>query len=407
MHGQTIDLLVENGKIKNLSKSISDSDAKLIEADNLHVSAGWIDLHAHFQDPGYEYKEDLKSGSQAAALGGFTRVCLSPLCEPIADSKSQIEYIYNRRFQGPVELMPYGSVSKQAKGSSLAELADMKSAGAIAFSDDKNSIQNPNLLSRALLYAQAVDGLVMNFPNTHSLAPKGVMNEGEWSTKLGLKGIPELSEDLMVSRDIDLVKYTNGRLHFAYLSSPNSLELVKKAKKEGLGITCDVPAHHLIFTDEALVEFDSRYKTMPPLRSESSVKALIKAVKSGLIDALCSDHWPEDIEAKKRELDHAAFGVIGLQTAFAAANTALKSSCELSEIIALFTSGPSKVLGLEETEIKIGEAANLTLFNPEAEIEFSKEQVVSKSQNSPFFAKKLKGKVIGVLHNNKLAINPA
>jgi dihydroorotase len=324
-HGQKVDVLIRQGKIEKIAKSIKAEDVETFEADNLHLSKGWIDLQANFQDPGYEYKEDLESGIKAAAAGGFTKVCLSPLSDPIRDSKAQIEYVYNRTKNTAVELLPYGAISKQAEGKELAELHDMKQAGAIAFSDGKRPVKNPNLLHRALLYTQSFDGLVMNFPHTRELAVEGVMNEGEVSTQLGLKGVAELTEELMISRDLYLVDYTNGRLHFSTISSAEGVKLIERAQKAGAKVSCDVSSAHLLLDDSQLEEFDSRFKTLPPFRNKSTIKALIKGIKKGVINAISSDHWPEDIESKKKEFDYAAFGIINIQTAFAAANTALKN----------------------------------------------------------------------------------
>lgn len=404
-HGKKMDIEISQGKIVKIAAKIENPKARLIQSKDLHVSSGWIDLHAHFQDPGYEYKEDLISGSKAAAAGGFTRVCLSPLCDPLIDSKAQVEYLINKSQKLAIQVLPYACVSKQANGKELAELSDMKMAGAVAFSDDKRSIQNPNLLQRALLYSQAFDGLVMNFPYDEKLSPQGVMNEGPASTQLGLKGMPELAEEIMLNRDLYLTEYTGGKIHFAYLSSPKSMELIKKAKKKGLRVTCDVAAYQLLLDDSLLESFDTRYKTIPPLRSKDSVKALKKAIAEGLIDALCSDHWPEDIENKKREFDYANFGVINLQTAFPAAFTALSEQIAIERIIDLFTTGPAKVLGLENCKFEVGEPANLSLFDPTLKTKIDKDQILSKSKNSPFIGRELKSKVIGIIHKNQVVLN--
>ena len=404
-NGQQKDILISNGKIQKIADSIKNGNAKLIERDDLHISTGWCDLRSNFQDPGYEYKEDLESGSEAAAAGGFTAVAISAATDPVADSKSGIEYIKNNTKGNIVDILPMGAVSKNMEGRDLAELYDMKTAGAIAFSDDKKSIANPNLLLRALLYCKAFNGLVINFPNTSEVSNSGVMNEGETSTILGLKGIPELSEELMVARDIYLSRYTGGKLHFSTISTLKSLELIKQAKSEGLKISCDVSAYHLLLEDQEVMDFDTRYKTMPPIRSAESRKALLKGIKSGVIDAICSDHQPEDIEAKKMEFDNAAFGIINLQTAFAVANTALQGKVELKNILAALSVKPREILNLPELKIEEGAEANLTFFSPNENFVLEKKNILSKSDNSPFIGKKLKGKVYGIYNNKKLKLS--
>lgn len=396
------DVLISNGKIEKIASTIKASEnLKVFKAKDLHISSGWCDLRSHFQDPGHEYKEDLHSGMAAAAAGGFTAVALSAACLPVIDSKSGIEYIKNHSRGSIVDILPMGSVSQQMKGQDLAELYDMKQAGAIAFSDDKKSISNPNLLLRALLYTKAFNALVINFPNTKEISAAGVMNEGDISTVLGLKGIPELSEELMVARDIYLAEYTEGRLHFSTISTPKSVELIKEAKQRGLKISCDVAAYQLLLDDAEIMEFDTRYKTLPPLRSKESIKALIKGIKMGIIDAICSDHQPEDIENKKMEFDHAAFGIINLQTAFAAANTALGKKVPLHMLIDCLSKNPREILQLPEVKIEEGQPANLTLFSPYEIFSLKKENILSKSENSPFIGKELKGKIYGICNNGK------
>ncbi|MFT6167608.1 MAG: dihydroorotase [Vicingaceae bacterium] len=403
-HLKVKDILIQRGKIVKIDKLISSNGIKEIEAKGLHVSVGWIDLQANIQDPGYEHKEDINSASNAAAAGGFTKIVVSPLSDPVRDSKSQLEYLKKYSSQ-PVELLPLGTLSKGANGKELAELYDLKEAGAVGFSDGKKSVKNPNVLNRALLYTQAFDGVVFNFPHTDEVAYQGVMNEGETSTHLGLKGIPELAESLMVARDLNILEYTGGKLHFNCISTSKSIELISKAKKDGMQVTCDLSSYNLLLDETELGEFDTRFKTLPPLRSKGTIKTLIKGIKNGTIDAICSDHTPEDVEEKMKEFDHAAFGIINLQTSFSAANSALRNTFTISEIIPLFTSGPAKVLGLNLGLIEEGEKAELTLFLPEEEFTFTKEMVLSKSKNSPFFNRKLHGKVVGIINGSKVVLN--
>lgn len=404
-HLKVMDILIRKGKIEKIAANIKEEKVKLIQEKGLHVSTGWMDLHANLQDPGFEHKEDLESGLKAAAAGGFTKIAISPLSNPIRDSKSHIEYLINHGLNQTVDILPYGSISKKAEGKELAELYDMQSSGAVAFFDGKHSIKNPNLLNRALLYSKSFDGIIVNFPHTEEVADKGVMNEGNVSTNIGLKGIPELSESLMVARDLNILEYTEGRLHLSTISTSKSVELIAKAQKMGLKVSCDVASYSLLLSDSCLEGFDSRFKTLPPLRDTQTIKALIKGIKSGTITAICSDHLPEDIESKKKELDHAAFGIINLQTAFSSAYTALHKEVELTDIIALFTYGPAAILNQKIHEVKEGNNACLTLFQPNENFIFSKELVRSKSNNSPFFNMPLKGKVVGIVNKGKLILN--
>ncbi len=404
-HNQIVDLYINNGKIEQIGKKLKALEGvDTFTYRNLHLSPGWLDLRANFSDPGNEHKETLESGIKAAAAGGFTAVVLSPATEPVVDSKSIVEYILNKSKNSIVDLYPTGSVSKGLKGEELAELNDMHLAGAIAFTDDKSSIQNPNLLKVALLYCKSFDGLIMSFADHKDLSYKGMMHEGEKSTHLGLKGIPALAEEIIINRDLYLVEYTEGKLHFNTVSTSGSVDLIKEAKKKGLKITADVGAAHLLLDDSNLEDFDSRFKVQPPFRDKKHIQALIKGLKSGAIDAICSDHQAEDIENKKREFDYAAFGIINLQTAYAAANTALKGKLEIEEIIEKLSHQPRKILGLETIEIKEGATANLTLFDPDLEWTLEKKAILSKSFNSPFIGMKLIGKALGVINNNKMSL---
>ena len=403
-HLKTRDVSIRNGKIEKIAEKIEAKNSKIIDAKDLHLSKGWIDLQANYQDPGFEYKEDIQSGLNASAAGGFTAVGVSPATSPSRDVKAQVEYLVNQSKAHVIDVLPYGAVSKNLEGKELAELSDMQFSGAVAFSDGKNSIKNPNLLNRALLYTKAFDGIVMNYPNTRDIAEKGVMNEGEVSTNLGLKGIPELAEELMVARDIYLVEYTAGRLHFNTISTAKSIELIASAKSKNLKVSCDIASYNLLLTDNEISEFDTRFKTLPPLRSSKTIKKLIAGIKNGTIDAICSDHCPEDIESKKKEFDYATFGIINAQTSFAVANTALTKSISLEQLIGLFTDGPAKVLGLERPTINEGEQANVTLFQPNETFVFSKADLLSKSTNSPFFGRELTGKVLGVINGKKLSL---
>ena len=324
-NGQTVDILIEKGMICEIAKKlVNTNNVQEISYKDLHVSAGWFDMRANFCDPGNEHKEDLNSGLKAAAKGGFTGVMVMPDTTPCHSTKSGIEYIINKTKGNIVDALPAGSLSHNCEGKEIAEMYDMFVAGAVAFTDNKKSIESASLLNRALLYSQSFDGLVIDFPNDKELSNGGQVNEGVVSTELGLKGIPALAEELMVSRDIYLAEYCNAKIHFANISTQKSVELIRTAKKKGLNITADVNSYHLLLNETELLGYDSSYKVMPPLRTKKDINALIKGVNDGTIDVICSDHTPEDIETKQCEFDHAAFGMINLQTSFAVANSTKK-----------------------------------------------------------------------------------
>ncbi|MBX7052279.1 MAG: dihydroorotase [Flavobacteriales bacterium] len=392
-HGKRRDVLLDKGIIAQIGTGLADPKAKLIEGNGLMVTAGWIDLKANFCDPGVEYKEDLTSGMAAASRGGFRKVVLMPSTWPVIDSKATVEYILRNATHPQVEVMVAGSLSDKMEGKQLSEMYDMHSAGAIAFTDDKKNV-GTELMSRALEYAKNFGGLIMSFPYEKSLSPHGQMNEGAVSVSLGMKGIPHVSEEMRVQRDLELLRYHGGRLHFMLISTSKSVELIRKAKKEGLQVTCSIAAHQLSFLDEDLRTFDSNYKVLPPFRTKEERKALIAGIKDGTIDAICSDHTPEDIEHKVREFEDAEFGISSIETAFPSAWTALSPHMDIADVIPLFTSGPAKILGISQPSISEGNPASITAFTPTETTAFSKDTWKSKSYNSPFLGKTLNGKVM-------------
>ncbi len=403
LNGKTVDILIEKGIIIKIgSKLKNPKNIQEISFPDLHISAGWFDMRANFCDPGHEYKEDLNSGLKAAAKGGFTGVMVMPDTTPSTSTKSGIEYIINKTKANIVDAYPAGSLSHNCEGKEIAEMYDMHTAGAIAFTDNKKSVSKSSLLNKALLYSQSFKGLIINFPNDKELNNNGQINEGVVSTELGLKGIPALAEELIVSRDIFLAEYCNSKIHLSNITTKKSVELIKAAKKKGINITADVNSYHLLLDETELLNFDNHYKVNPPLRTKGDIKALIAGLKDGTIDAICSDHTPEDIENKQCEFDHAAFGMINLQTSFSAANTAINGKMELVDYIAKITSSPREILGLEQIEIKEGTKANLTLFSPNEKWSLKKEEIISKSKNTPFIDKELTGKVYGIINNNQL-----
>ena len=407
-HNKIMDVFIKDGKIDKIAKSIKlckESLAKGNEvefsANNLHLSPGWFDLHANFSEPGNEQKETLESGSKAAAKGGFTGVMIMPNTTPSLDSKGMIKYIQNATSRNIVDILPAGNLTMRQEGNELVEMHDMSKAGCLAFTDDKKSIKRNEVLKIALLYAKDCNALIMNFPNENSIANDGYMHEGVVSTKLGLRGIPSLAEEMMVDRDISICEYTKSRFHLSYLSTKGSVDKIKKAKEKGLNITADVALHNLFLTDEAINNFDTRYKVMPPLRTKKDNKALIKALKEGTIDVITTDHSPQDDEHKRVEFDNAKNGIIGLESAFGLLGKHLVPHLGLSQIIQNIAINPRNILGLNEATLVEGNIANITLFNPDLEWQFTKEDIKSKSINTPFIGVKLKGKALAIFNNGK------
>lgn len=395
-HLKKRDLLLDKGRIVKIASSIDEDGLKTVSHKNLHVSPGWIDMRANFQDPGNEHKEDLESGMKAAAKGGFTSVVLMPSTDPAVSHKAQIEYLLNKAKGNVVRILPTGTLSQDCKGENLSEMYDMFRSGAVAFTDDKRSINRTEMMSRGLDYARNFDGLVLSFPFDNGVNPGGMINEGKISVSLGMKGIPALAEELRLKRDIELLRYHGGRMHVSLISTEKSVEIIRQAKKEGLAITSGICAHQLFFTDEDLVSFDTRLKVLPPFRTKADIKALVKGLSDGTIDVICSDHSPEDIEAKKREFEHAAYGISSIETSFSTALTALEKKLDLEKNIAAISDNPRAVLGLEPVTIDEGAEVDLTLFDPSASVNFAASDFASKSKNSPLLNKPLKGRVIGV-----------
>lgn len=396
------DILICDGIITKIEDSIPNKkEYQLVEKANLHVSCGWFDTSVSFGEPGYEERETIKNGLQVAAKSGFTAVAVNANSNPVIDNKSAVEFLINKANGFATSLYPIAALTQSSKGEEMAELYDMKQSGAIAFSDYKKPIANDNLMKIALLYAQNFNGLVFSFPKNNSIAGEGIANEGINSTKLGLKGNPALAEHIQISRDLFLLEYTGGKLHIPTISTAKSADLIKDAKKKGLQVTCSVSAHHLTLTDDELHEFDSNFKTNPPLRTKSDIKALQKGVKSGVIDIITSDHNPMDIELKKVEFSHAKSGTIGLESLFGSVNSVL----DLEDFIENITSKPRAIFGLEATSISEGKKADISLFNPDENYMFTKEHILSTSKNSAFINKKMKGHVYGVFANNQLIIN--
>ncbi|MFV5698017.1 dihydroorotase [Flavobacterium sp. ZT3R17] len=399
-HNKTVDILIVDGFIKKIGKSLPNLEkADEVKLDNLHVSQGWFDSSVSLGEPGFEDRETISNGLDVAAKSGFTAIALQPNSYPIIDNQSQVNFVVNKAHGFATQLFPIGALTKQSEGKDMAELYDMKKAGAIAFGDYTKSLNNANLLKIALQYVQDFDGLVIAFAQDENIKGNGVANEGIVSTRLGLKGIPNLAEELQIARNLFLLEYTGGKLHIPTISTKKSVQLIKEAKSNGLNVTCSVAVHNLVLTDEKLEEFDTRYKVSPPLRTETDRKALLKGIKDGTIDMITSDHNPIDIEHKKMEFDTAKNGTIGLESAFGALMTVLP----LETVIEKLTSGKS-TFGIDIQTINEGSKANITLFNPEPKSIFTKSSILSKSKNSAFLGTEIKGKVHGIVNQGKLIL---
>jgi len=402
-NGKKVDVLISDGKIAGIEKkiNITEGSAHTIDGKGKFLGPGFFDMNVNFGEPGLETKEDLNSGCEAAAAGGFTGVAVMPDTHPPIHSKAEVAYIINKTKNKLLDVFPLGTISYQREGKDLAELYDMSLAGAIAFTDGNRSVADSGLMSRALLYAKGFDGLIFSYAEDSSIAGKGRMNEGAMSTYLGMKGIPTLAEEVMVARDLYLAAYNESAIHFSTISTLHSVELIRQAKKKNLKVTCDVAAHHLVLTEEVVAGFDSNYKVKPPLRTKADMIALLAGLKDGTIDAIVSQHTPHEIEFKNVEFEIASYGIAGLQTVLP---LVIKAGLGPEDIIKKMAINPRKILRLPVPLIETGQPANLVLFDTETSWVFSRENNRSKSSNSPFIDQSLKGKVSLVCNKNQYVI---
>ena len=399
-HNQTVDIKITNGTFETIGVSLPKSAShQELEQAGLHVSQGWFDTSVSLGEPGFEDRETIANGLEVAAKSGFTGIALQPNSYPIIDNQSQVHFVKQKSNGFATDLFPIGALTKASEGKDLAELFDMKNAGAFAFGDYNKSLSNANLMKIGLQYVQDFDGLVIAYSQDENIKGNGVANEGIISTRLGLKGIPNLAEELIVARNLFLLEYTGGKLHIPTISTAKSVALIKEAKKKGLNITCSVAVHHLVFTDEKLEGFDSRYKVSPPLRNEEDRKALLKGVLDNTIDCITSDHNPIDIENKKMEFDLAKNGTIGLESAFGALLTVLP----LEKIIEKLTFGKG-ILNIESQEIIENNEVSISLFTTDENWTFDAAHILSKSKNTAFLGQSMKGKVIGIYNQGKLVL---
>jgi dihydroorotase len=397
-HQKVADILVEDGYITLIAPKVN-AKAETIDGAGKYVTPGFFDLNCNIGELGHETKEDLQTGTRAAAAGGFTGLALMPNTQPPVHSKAEVEYLLNRAKHNLVDVYPLGSISYKREGKDLAEMYDMFLSGAKAFTDGNRPVQDAGLMERALLYTQGFGATILSYPEDTAIAGKAKVNEGEMSTLLGMKGIPSLAEELMIARDLYLAEYTGSKIHFSTISTVRSVELIKDAKKKGLHVTCDVAVHHLLLTDEALEGFDSQYKVKPPLRTQKDVNALIKGLKDGTIDAIVSQHTPHEVEFKDVEFEVAEYGIIALQTAF---STALQAGLDIEMIVKKMAVSPRTILNVEAAIIAENKMANLTLLDANVVWQYTKQNNQSKSYNSPCMGQNLKGKVLLTCNNNHL-----
>jgi dihydroorotase len=406
-HEEEVDLAIRNGRIERIGKRLTKGDAQEVRMDGLHVSPGWVETRAHFRDPGEEYKQGLTNGLDAAAAGGFTAVAVLPSTQPPVDQRSGVEYLLRKGQGHAVRVLPLGAITKGLKGEQLAEHFDMRQAGAVAFCDDTHPIRNTRLMLLALQYALNFDGRIITFAQDPDLLALGQMHEGPMSTRLGLRGVPAIAETAQLARDLELLEYTGSRMHVATVSTAGAVELIRRAKARKLRVTASVAAHHLLLDDGCLRGFDSNYKVLPPLRDEQHIEALREGVKDGTIDTITSDHRPEDTEHKRLEFTQAAFGAIGLETAFAAANTVMGPRMPLRRIVERFCHGPRAVLGLDVPHIQANAPAEITLFAPGAHWTLTEGDLVSRSHNTPLLGQRFTGRPVGIVSNGHFVLAPA
>lgn len=403
-HLQTQSVLISDGMISQIAPEIETQADEYIDGENAYLSPGFVDLFAHGCDPGLEQHETLSTLSSAAIAGGYTGVAVIPNTNPVVDKKTAVTYVTNTAAGLPVNIYPLGAVSKKTEGEELAEMYDMKSAGAIAFSDGSHPIQNAGLLIKALQYVKAFGGVILQVPIDNSIGSNGLMHEGVTSTKLGLPGIPAMAEELIIARDIKLSRYADSHIHFTGVSTPKSLEYISRAKAGGLKVTCSVTPYHLFFCDEDLINYDTNLKVNPPLRSKEDVTALKKAVQDGIVDCIASHHIPLDWDSKTIEFEYAKNGMIGLQTALSAVLTAVPD-IEPAKIASLFAINARSILSLSPAVIKEGERAECTVWSKTGSTTLTNEKNKSKSSNTPFMDMTLNGGIIAVI--NKGQINKA
>ena len=401
-HNSSVNILISSdGKIKKISKKkINVKAKKTIDLNSCKLSAGWVDFSSNFCDPGYEYKEDLISGVSVASSSGFTEVVINHNTHPVIQNKNDISYIKNKSLNSLCSVYPTASVTKNSMGVEMNDLIDLHHSGAIAFCD--SNLQNSELILNVLIYLKQFNGLYISKPKEPYLS-NGVVNDGLNSNTLGLKSIPNISESIVIERDLSLLKYSGGRIHFSGISTKEGVDLIRKAKKSGLDVTCDVPIYNLLLDDEKILDFNTNFKVYPPLRSQSDIDELLRGLEDGTIDVISSHHQPQDIDSKNCEFEKASFGIISLQTFYS--NLVEISRKIPFEILAeKITTNPRKILGIKNPEIKEGSIACFTVFDEMGSWDYNDSTNQSKSKNSPWMDWSLRGKVRGVVNGNKTNI---
>lgn len=400
-----VDIRIANGVITDVGKSLETADnEEVFDAEGAYVSPGWMDMHVHLREPGFEHKETIDTGCRAAASGGFTGVACMPNTKPPIHTRDVVEFVKNRASGLPVDVYPIGTVSKEREGKSLAEMADMKQGGAVAFSDDGEPVYDAQLMRIAMDYAAMLEVPIINHEEDYALSRPGYMHEGKVSARLGLDGTPSVAEEVMIARDLLLAEMTGAHIHVAHISTRRGVELVREAKNRGVHVTTEVCPHHFDMTDEEIEKrnFDTSCKMHPPLRTADDVKAMIEGLADGTIDAICTDHAPHAVEEKEVEFMYAPNGIIGLETCWGiAVNRLLEPGhLDLKQLVRKLTSAPRNILNLETSEIKEGESANLTIFSTESQWTYKAGEVSSKSKNSPYLNRTFNGKPLAI-YNNK------
>jgi len=399
------DVLIEGDKIAGVFPDIEIANAEVIDATGLVVAPGFIDLHTHLREPGREDKETIETGSRAAAVGGFTSICCMPNTDPINDNATVTHYILSKaKTLSLVNIFPIGAITKESKGEQLAEIGEMYKAGIVAISDDGRPVSNSQVMRRAMEYAKGFDLPVVDHCENKELAAGGVMNEGYFSTLLGLKGMSHLAEEADVQRDLMLAELTGAHIHIAHISTAGSLELVRQAKQKGIKVTCEVTPHHFTLTDAAVIDFDTNTKMNPPLRTDQDVNALIEGIIDGTVDAIATDHAPHHADEKALEYDHAPFGIVGLETAVSLSLDRLYHTGKISlmRLVELLSTAPAQIFKINRGTLSVGAYADVTIFDPELKTSIDPTKFSSKSRNTPFINWQLRGGVVSTIVSGKV-----
>ena len=400
------DIYIKDGIVSEIKEKIEIKEGSTFEinAEGCVISPGFVDMHTHLREPGFEDEETIETGSYAAVKGGITTVACMPNTKPVIDSQSLVRYILEKSRESACNVLPVAAMTAGLNGMAITEMGLLTEAGAVAFSDDGKGVEDSKLMYEIMRYSMQFGALLILHEENNFISKGGLVHEGYYSTILGLEGISGLSDDLMIARDIMLAARSKARIHITHLSTKSGLEIIKKAKEEGVNITCDVTPHHLFFNDSCLATFNTNFKVKPPIRSEEDRLALIEGVKEGVIDAIASDHAPHLDTEKNTTFKLASFGTIGLETLFSAAFSKLcnEEKMSLPKLISLITTSPAGILGIDAGKIEVGKIANITVIDTRAEEEIKKESFISKSKNSAFIGQKLKGKIICTISKGEL-----